>query len=847
MNWLRKNQKSALALVFSLVATVALAAGFERIPKDTVLLGTGTTANKMFEFDLGQGSANPKIRAKNSSPFLEFAPDGVTYAPIGSADTVSVNDTNFSLKDDGDATKLLKFEASGITTGTTRTLTAPDANGTIGLVPASGLVRSSGTALTGAGTASLTSEVTGILPIANGGTNASTANAALANISGMTVKGDLITRDASSPAVLGIGTTNGQVLTVDSTNPVGMKWADSGAGGSGELNMVTNPSAASAVTGWSATGGTWAAPTRTTTSGDLPLENQIGTALKLTSPTSALAEASHYISTTLTPGEALKNRKLKVEFYMRPGTNFIAGEWTVSVYSGSTRMPLSTDSSGFTYLPSATGKFTTYFDTDSSTSYTLRFARPINAATNAGVVNLTNIIVGPGIQASSAAVSAWQTFTPTFTNVSIGNGVVNGRYRRVGDSIDLQYSLVFGSTTSVTGVIRPNLPLSLTIDTTKKASHEQYSGWAYAYDNSAAVVVKGMVRTGNGYLSIAATTAATGSSAASSGEYTATLPFTWATSDELYADVRGLPIAEWSGSGTVNVAQNDVEYASNSNATSTATDTTSFAYGPNGSLVINAAAGTLYTRRVRFISNIQPTDRLVLEVLDAAGATWTPAEARLGAFVFQSSSAYGASLGVISSTDIEVYFQAGGARPSGATYASTGANWSDFATWRWRVRKFSGGQAVGFGLATATESGLVGTGAQTFGGDKTLNGKMYISENAPTNFPGMFRSGESGTIAAAGTYDITVTPSLYFGMLGISCNNIGNGNIQTQKLVHVSWQGGGGGPSPTNITSVNGSGGGCSYTVGNPSAGIIRITNSSACTGASPMLCKWFLNAVGVY
>jgi hypothetical protein len=42
-----------------------------------------------------------------------------------------MSDSAFLIYDDGDATKNLKFELSGITTGTTRTLTAPDASGRI--------------------------------------------------------------------------------------------------------------------------------------------------------------------------------------------------------------------------------------------------------------------------------------------------------------------------------------------------------------------------------------------------------------------------------------------------------------------------------------------------------------------------------------------------------------------------------------------------------------------------------------------------------------------------------------------------------------------------------------------
>lgn len=44
---------------------------------------------------------------------------------------VTVKDANFTIQDDGDVTKQAKFQASGITTATTRTYTLPDATGTV--------------------------------------------------------------------------------------------------------------------------------------------------------------------------------------------------------------------------------------------------------------------------------------------------------------------------------------------------------------------------------------------------------------------------------------------------------------------------------------------------------------------------------------------------------------------------------------------------------------------------------------------------------------------------------------------------------------------------------------------
>jgi len=50
---------------------------------------------------------------------------------ISDGTNLTVTDANFIVSDDGDATKKVKFQASGITTATTRTLTVPDANTTI--------------------------------------------------------------------------------------------------------------------------------------------------------------------------------------------------------------------------------------------------------------------------------------------------------------------------------------------------------------------------------------------------------------------------------------------------------------------------------------------------------------------------------------------------------------------------------------------------------------------------------------------------------------------------------------------------------------------------------------------
>ncbi|WP_374027568.1 tail fiber domain-containing protein [Bdellovibrio bacteriovorus] len=86
----------------------------------------------------------------------------------------------------------------------------------------------------------LASDITGTLPIANGGTGTTTALGAFNALSPLTTKGDVLVRDATNNIRLPVG-TNGQVLTADSAVAAGVKWATPNAG------TVTNVSGTAPV------------------------------------------------------------------------------------------------------------------------------------------------------------------------------------------------------------------------------------------------------------------------------------------------------------------------------------------------------------------------------------------------------------------------------------------------------------------------------------------------------------------------------------------------------------------------------------------------------------------------
>lgn len=465
----------------------------------------------------------------------------------------------------------------------------------------------------------------------------------------------------------------------------------------GEINLVDSPSDAR---GWSTTG---SGPSVTTTknASDLPLSPVVKTAIQLTKTGNA-AEATNYASPlTITMPEALKNTKLKVEIHPRPGTGYADNEWTVSVYAGATRIPLSTDSSGVTYIPNSNRKFTTYFESDGSSTYTLRFAKVAGAGT--GTLNLARVIVGPGIQPQGAASGGLIDFTPVFNNVTLGTGgSVSGRYQRFGPVMHLEANLVLGTGGSITGPVTLNIPDSKTALVQAIGSFQ--AGVVSAYDSSnVAGRQTGSVIVSGG----SPTTMLFAYSGSGGGQWNTSVPFTWAVNDSISVKAF-IPITDWAGSG-VNLAQNDVEYFFNT-STANASDTTSFGYGPQGVQFGNYTTNLAKTINV---GAIQPSDFYLLEYTINSGATWIPvagAGSHVESYQRRNAVSHGMGLQADSATTLLVQF-ASKRLGNATTYGgSDGSDWSAIAgsdVYRWRVRKIKGGAAIGFGLATPTETGLV--------------------------------------------------------------------------------------------------------------------------------------------
>lgn len=192
-----------------------------------------------------------------SNTYFRLIDSGTNYVSIKAPTTVT---TSYDLTlpvSSGSANQVLTTDGTGVTSWTTAAATGvtsisvTSANGLAGTssggsTPAltlsttiTGLLKGNGTAISAAtsgtdyvipsgsitGTAS---NVTGTVAIANGGTGQTTKTPAFNALSPIAAKADLITSNGTNNVALPVG-TDAFVLTADSTQATGLKWASIGA------------------------------------------------------------------------------------------------------------------------------------------------------------------------------------------------------------------------------------------------------------------------------------------------------------------------------------------------------------------------------------------------------------------------------------------------------------------------------------------------------------------------------------------------------------------------------------------------------------------------------------------
>jgi hypothetical protein len=125
---------------------------------------------------------------------------------------------------------------------------------------------------------------------------------------------------------------------------------------------------------------------------------------------------------------------------------------------------------------------------------------------------------------------AFDTWTPTWTNLSVGNGTVTARYWRAGRFVICGVRISFGSTTSISGSPTFTLPV------TAASTALDWNGVCNLTDNGTATY-RALVRLGSTTVGEFRYESVSGSLVTIQA-LSSTAPFTWTTGDVLDANLR---------------------------------------------------------------------------------------------------------------------------------------------------------------------------------------------------------------------------------------------------------------------------------------------------------------------
>lgn len=130
----------------------------------------------------------------------------------------------------------------------------------------------------------------------------------------------------------------------------------------------------------------------------------------------------------------------------------------------------------------------------------------------------------------------WTAYTPTWTNLTVGNATQNSAYIAAGKLHIIRINLLWGSTTSISGIPEFTLPNSVSVNANYHATF--VFGVGSLMDASAGLDYQSpIMRSSSTAARMRFLTVATSGTYAAADQVSATIPFTWTTSDRLSCTV----------------------------------------------------------------------------------------------------------------------------------------------------------------------------------------------------------------------------------------------------------------------------------------------------------------------
>lgn len=173
--------------------------------------------------------------------------------------------------------------------------------------------------------------------------------------------------------------------------------------------------------------------------------------------------------------------------------------------------------------------FPTAIDTFTNPTATSLLTAPSHSGLHTDI-NGAVIALETKVGTGNTVIGTYTAYTPTLTNVTLGNGTVVGEYALVNNFAHVYGSFTFGSTSAITGSLSISLPINISAGMSITAMSY---GSILILDTSAAVRYVGGTRYNVSSGSVFAGSLNSAATDASLTIITASTPMTWAVGDVL--------------------------------------------------------------------------------------------------------------------------------------------------------------------------------------------------------------------------------------------------------------------------------------------------------------------------